>query len=211
VLFDTGMHKDLQHDPSRMGAAEPFFEVEMPDGHGLGFRLREVGVAPTDLDYVVVSHLHFDHCGGLAEVPDARLVVQHDEWAAGQSSKLVDDGVFNPDDYRLGHDVLEVDGDHDLFGDGGVVCVSTPGHTPGHQSLRVQLESGPVVLTADCAYCGFMLDEDLIQTVVFDEADFLRSRQLLKKLRSEGCELYFGHDPEQWAVLMRAAGRPLGA
>ena len=93
-------------------------------------QLAERGLAPDDVDVAVVSHLHFDHCGGLAQLPDARMVVQQAEWDAAFHGPLVEYGVFNPDDFDLGHDRQMLDGEHDLFGDGSVVVVPTPGTRP---------------------------------------------------------------------------------
>ena len=92
------------------------------------------------------------HTGGNATIPNARLVVQRVEWEAGQDADMVQRNYYDPKEYNPGHDVLLVSGTHDLFGDGRVVRLPTYGHTPGHQSLRVRLDSGEVVLTGDACY-----------------------------------------------------------
>ena len=122
-------------------------------------RLAERDIAPSDIDRIILSHLHFDHVGGNEEVPDARVIVHQSEWASAHDQRLIDYGVYNPADYDHGHEVEQVEGEHDVFGDGSVVCLPTPGHTRGHQSLRIELESGPVVLTGDCVYFESMLDQ----------------------------------------------------
>lgn len=202
VLFDTGLHADLQTDTSRLGANNKLFDVNFGAGEEVAARLDQRGIAAADVALVVFSHLHFDHCGGTAQLPDARLVVQRAEWEAGQNPKAVERGVYNPDDYDLGHEVQQVEGAHDLFGDGSVRCVPTPGHTPGHQSLRVELESGPVVLTGDCVYVESMLDDMVVPGFGFDTDQQRQSMQELKRLRDgEGCRMLYGHDAEQLASL----------
>ncbi len=110
-----------------------------------------------------------------------------------------------PDDYVLGHDVQAINGLHDVFGDGTVVCVPTPGHTVGHQSLRVELDSGPVVLTGDCIYFDRMLDEMRVPEFGFDTDQQRVSMVELARLRDEeGCRLLYGHDVDQFRSLPAA-------
>lgn len=204
VLFDTGMHIDLQTSFDRIG--EHTAETITPDfspGEELTARLATRGIRPGDIDRIVLSHLHFDHVGGNEEIPDARVVVQRDEWESGHDQRLIDHGVYNPDDYDHGHDVDQIEGEHDVFGDGKIRCLPTPGHTRGHQSLRLELESGPVVLTGDCVYLEHMLDDMVVPQMGSERAQAVQreSMQYLAGLRDQGCKLIFGHDMEQIATL----------
>jgi glyoxylase-like metal-dependent hydrolase (beta-lactamase superfamily II) len=202
ALFDTGLHPQTQTDArGRLGGIASVFHVEFQPGEEVSARLRALGADPTRIRYLINSHLHFDHTGGNAEIPNGQLVVQRREWQAGHDDEQVRKQFYNPRDYQLGHDVLTVDGEHDLFGDGRVVCVPTYGHTPGHQSLRVQLDSGPVVLTADACYLRRTLDEMHLPSVVDDPDTMRRSLEHLRALRDAGARLIYGHDPEAWAMV----------
>jgi len=99
---------------------------------------------------------------------------------------------------------VAVDGEHDVFGDGRVVCVPTYGHTPGHQSLRVELDDGPVVLTADACYLRRTLDDMHLPSVVDDPDAMRRSLERLRALRDAGARLIYGHDPEAWRAVPQA-------
>src|SRR4051794_28247223 len=138
LVFDTGMHPEVEHDKDRLRSTAPLFDVELDEHWTLAGQLGALGLSVDDIDLAVVSHLHFDHGGGLGQLPGARLVVQQAEWAGAFNEGLVDFGVYNPDDFDLGHERQALDGEHDLFGDGSVVAVPTPGHTAGHQSLRIE-------------------------------------------------------------------------
>lgn len=205
ALFDTGLHRELRHSTDRLGEwTAKHFDPDFQAHEELTARLAARGYRPDDIDIIIFSHLHFDHCGGTAEVPNARIVVQADEWAAGHDERLIAHEVYNPDDYDLGHDVQQVSGSHDVFGDGIVTCVPTPGHTRGHQSLRLELASGPVVLTGDCVYFEQLLDE-MITPAMGSERALARQRESmaeLARLRDEqGCRLLFGHDEAQFRAL----------
>jgi N-acyl homoserine lactone hydrolase len=202
VVFDTGMHPDLQRSSDRIAGVFDTMAIDYPEGEELTSRLTAAGYRPTDVTTAIISHLHFDHAGGTAELPDARLVVQASEWSAGHHPRLVEAGLYNPDDFDIGHDVELVDGVHDVFGDGSVVCIPTPGHTKGHQSLRVELPSGPLVLTSDCVYFGRMLDAMTVPAYGYDRDLQLASMRKLASLRDrEGCRLLFGHDLAQFRSL----------
>lgn len=201
ALFDTGLHADLQHSDERLGRSAKFFSPDFDAGEELTARLAQHGVRPSDVTHMIFSHLHFDHAGGTCEIPDARVVIQDAEWEAGHSQRLIDNGVYNPDDYDHGHDVETVDGSHDVFGDGLVTCVPTPGHTPGHQSLRIELDSGPVVLTADCVYFESMLEDMVVPTFGYKPDQQLESMEALAQMKQDGCRLLYGHDMEQFRSL----------
>ena len=195
LVFDTGMHPELEHTTDRLRGTAPLFEVEQGPGWTLTGQLAAVGVAADDVDLAVLSHVHFDHAGGLGQLPAARVLVQRDEWAAAFQDDLVDFGVFNPADFDLGHDRVELDGEHDVFGDGSVRIVPTPGHTAGHQSLLLE---GETLLVGDACYCQLALDLDAIPPFGHDRD---RHREVFGWLRGEqaaGRELVFSHDPVQW-------------
>ncbi len=195
VVFDTGMHPDLRVDAvGRIGALAELFTCEIPAGTAVDERLGALGVEP---DLVVCSHLHFDHAGGNGLLPSARVVVQRAEWEAAHGDDEL--GAYAPHDYDTGQDVQLVDGEHDVFGDGTVVCVPTPGHTAGHQSLRVRTDAGEVVLTGDACYFRQALDERRLPVFGPDPAEQHRSLDLLAQLEAAGARLVFGHDPTQWA------------
>jgi glyoxylase-like metal-dependent hydrolase (beta-lactamase superfamily II) len=200
VLFDTGLHPDVRADPKgRLGALAELFTTELEVGEDVAGRLDALGVGADRVDHVVLSHLHFDHAGGLAAVANARVVVQRRDWEAGLDDDRAVALSYARADFDLGHDVALIDGEHDLFGDGRVVCLPTHGHTPGHQSLRVRLEGGDVVLTADACYLRRTLEADHLPPQPFDREAMLESLRRLRALRDAGARLIFGHDPGAWA------------
>jgi glyoxylase-like metal-dependent hydrolase (beta-lactamase superfamily II) len=205
VLFDSGLHADTQTDPAaRLGEAAQIYRVRFAPGEEVSGRLAVCDVAAERVDWLVTSHLHFDHTGGHAQIPNARLVVQQREWEAGHDPEGIAANFYDPRDYDLGHDVLTVAGEHDLFGDGSVVCLPTPGHTPGHQSLRVRLPGGDAVLCADACYLRRSL-EDLHLPPFAADADAMRSSLArLRSLQQAGARLFFGHDPGFWADVPQA-------
>lgn len=194
VLFDTGMPPDLTGPGELTDAVGLVFDVGLTTDQLVDRRLEAAGVGASDIDVVVLSHLHFDHTGGLALVPDARVVVQRDEWAAGADDDLAAANKFRANQYRLGHDVILADGDHDLFGDGLVTCIATPGHTPGHQSLRVRLGHVEVVLASDCAYFTTTLDGGSLPPFGHDRAAHAASLDRLRGMRAAGTDVIPGHD-----------------
>jgi len=205
VLFDTGLHRDAQFEPAkRLGLAARVFDVEFHPGEDVAARLAALDIDAHAVRYIVNSHLHFDHTGGNAAIPNARLVVQRAEWEAGHDADLVRKNFYDPKDYDTGHDALVVNGEHDLFGDGRVVCMPTYGHTPGHQSLRVRLDSGEIILTGDACYLRRTLDELHLPSVVYDREAMLSALRHLRTLRDAGARIFYGHDPEFWATVPQA-------
>ncbi|MGE3772477.1 MAG: N-acyl homoserine lactonase family protein [Gammaproteobacteria bacterium] len=208
ALFDSGMSLLVQKDKQRaLGPLEPYFQVNFEPGEEIAARLADIGRDGEHVDYLINSHLHFDHAGGNALIPNARVVVQKKEWEAGHVPELIEANYYDPRDYDHGHDVLVVDGEHDVFGDGSVRCLPTPGHTPGHQSLQLQTESGEVVLCGDACYLRRTLDEMRLPRIVSDRDAMMQSLQKLKELQRRGARIMYGHDPEFWRTVPQAPAR----
>jgi glyoxylase-like metal-dependent hydrolase (beta-lactamase superfamily II) len=111
---------------------------------------------------------------------------------------------FDRRDFDLGHKLRLIDGEHDVFGDGSVGCMPTYGHTPGHQSLRVTLDRGEIVLAADACYFCQALRERRLPRYVHDRGGMLASLDLLEALEKGGARIFFGHDPEFWRSVPQA-------
>jgi N-acyl homoserine lactone hydrolase len=206
ALFDTGLHPDLRHDPvERLGERlANMFRVGLAPGAAVSERLESIGRDPGKIDLLISSHLHFDHVGGNALIPNATVLIQRREWDVGKDH---DDAVrrgYDPRDYDLGHKMRVVDGEHDVFGDGSVVCLPTHGHTRGHQSLRVRLDSGDVVLAADACYFCQTLRERRLPPAMHDREQMLASLDKLEALERGGARIFFGHDPEFWRTVPQA-------
>jgi len=194
LVFDTGLHTDMRDDPAgRIGSLAEYFASELAAGTAVHERAEALDAT---LDMVVCSHLHFDHCGGNALLGDVPVVVQRREWEAAHGADPL--GSYLSADFDTGQEMRLVDGEHDLFGDGSVVCIPTPGHTAGHQSLRVRTAAREIVLTGDACYFRRSLEELRLPIFGHDRDDQLRSFDLLRSLEARGAHLVFGHDPAQW-------------
>lgn len=216
VLFDSGLEEALS-SPSEavvkaaLGPLEPYLTTRLKQGEDVASRLEAFDVTPDQVDYLVNSHLHMDHCGGNALIRNARLVVQRKEWACACMPEFQATGSYTQRHFDLGHDRIEADGEHDLFGDGSVVCIPTYGHTPGHQSLKVKLDGGEVILAADACYMRETLEQMRLPDplVVGDREQSLETLRMLRRLQQSGAHLLFGHDPRQWLKLNEGSARRL--
>jgi N-acyl homoserine lactone hydrolase len=206
LLFDTGMHPDCQRDPEGRAGARiaQLFKFDYRPGDEVSARLEAIDRDPAAIDLVVNSHLHFDHVGGNALIPNATVIVQKREWEAGMDPEIAALRGFNRRDFDLGHKVKTVEGEHDLFGDGRVVLIPTYGHTPGHQSLKLRLDSGDVVLAADSCYFCRTLRERRLPVRVHDRDQMHASLEKLAQLEAGGARIFFGHDAEFWKTVPQA-------
>ena len=204
VLFDTGVDCLAQQDPvARLGERlAAIFRLRAAAHENVVAQLACLGLRPADVTHVINSHFHFDHCGCTSLFPRATFIVQRAEMemARSPSSRYNRADWDHPFDYRL------IDGEHDLFGDGELVLLPTPGHTAGHQSLRVRAAPDVLfVLAADACYSRAHLEREVIPQAVWDVPAMIESYRDLRALQErQGCQLIFGHDPTQWATLRHA-------
>ena len=147
------------------------------------------------LTRIVLTHLHFDHVGALALLPASiPIVIQRREWEGGRDAAAIERNFFFPRDYAVDdREIVFVDGDHDLLGDGSIELLSTPGHTPGHQSVRV---GERLILGVDVAHFGGTLDDRRFPSFADDFAAQDRSASRLCELRDAGATVVPGHDPD---------------
>ncbi|MEQ8234462.1 MAG: N-acyl homoserine lactonase family protein [Gammaproteobacteria bacterium] len=208
LLFDSGLSLRTQREGAAALGPElaPYFQVHFSPGEEISARLAACEVDAGRVDFLVSSHLHFDHCGGHELIPNARHVVQKREWEAATVPELRAANHFDPRDYDHGHARLEIDGEHDVFGDGSVRCIPTPGHTPGHQSLLVETAGGRMVLCGDACYLRRTIEEMRLPDplAVSDAAGMRASLEKLRALRDAGARLMYGHDPEFWTTVPQA-------
>lgn len=190
ILIDTGLHPDAVADAT--GFYGPSEALDL-----FGFEQELTIAEQVDLDtvtMVVLTHLHWDHAGGLPLVPTSiPLVIQRREWDVGHDQAMVKRNFFFPRDYTgEERSLVLVDGDHDLLGDGSIELLLTPGHTPGHQSVRV----GDLVLGADVTHFAAGLDDHRFPAFGHDLDEQGRSADRLRGLRDAGLAVMPGHDPD---------------
>jgi N-acyl homoserine lactone hydrolase len=203
ILFDTGLSPRavpgiLRNDPL----------ARFSDDDLLVHRLDTLGLVTGDIDIVLLSHLHYDHAGGTELFQSSELVVQKDEYAYAYYPA----SFFASFYYRKNFDFPEarwrlLDGDAELVP--GVTALRTDGHTPGHQSLLVELpDMGPVILAGDACYWKEHLDGERVPGVVWNPTLALHSIKRLRTLtRLLDATVFPGHDPEFWKTVKQPPDR----
>jgi glyoxylase-like metal-dependent hydrolase (beta-lactamase superfamily II) len=200
ILFDTGLSPRALPGLMRTDRLASFTEDDL-----LVNRLRSAGLQPGDVDMVVLSHLHYDHAGGTELFASSELVVQKDEYSYAHYPASFFAGFY----YRKNFDIPGarwrlLDGDTEIAP--GVTVLRTDGHTPGHQSLMVQLpESAPVILTGDACYWHEHVESERVPGVVWNPTLALHSIKRLKTLgRLTGARIFPSHDPAFWKTVKQA-------
>src|ERR1700753_2920679 len=147
--------------------------------------LAKIDVKPDQIKYVGISHFHGDHTGQLPSFPKATLLIGAREWDAVTSPKTPECANCKAFESRIKGDsnVEPQTLDKDVFGDGSVIMLRTPGHTPGHSSLLVKLaQMGPVIITGDAVHFRENYDSDGVPWFNFDRAQTVASIERLKKI-----------------------------
>jgi N-acyl homoserine lactone hydrolase len=208
VLFDSGMHLLTQSDPVAYLGADGAKSniIAFKPGEEIAARLTAMAIDPGTITHVINSHLHYDHAGGNAQIPNADIIVQSTEWSHAVSQPD-DDVAYHKGDFDTGQRLHRIAGEHDVFGDGTVTCVPTPGHTPGHQSLRVKAETGEFVLCGDACYLRQSLEQLHLPGIVANREQALAALHWFRDMQARGYRLMFGHDPECWTQIPQGPER----
>jgi glyoxylase-like metal-dependent hydrolase (beta-lactamase superfamily II) len=217
VLVDTGFHQSIALDPKpNMGPIlGRLFNTTMRADEGVPDQLRARGIDPGDVKYVVMTHLHVDHASGVAQFPDATFIVNRREWeSATEGAQLTRGYVPRQFDHAFDWRVVDFDGPDvnsfasfgrslDLFGDGSVRLLNTPGHTLGHMSVAVRIRGGEFLIAADSAYTTRTLRESAMPYGAHDEHEFRRSLREVQRYAEQtpGAVIVPGHDLEVFRAL----------
>jgi len=190
ILVDAGLHPDAVADPAgRYGSREALGPVKLEQERSVAEQ-----VDLSTVTRVVLTHLHYDHAGGLALLPrSVPVVMQRREWEAGHDADAIRRNFLLPVDYtEIADRVVLVDGDHDLLGDGSIRLLATPGHTPGHQSVRV---GERLVIGGDVSHFASGSDDHRFPVFADDFDAQAVSADRLRTLRDDGVVVMPGHDP----------------
>ena len=206
LLWDTGVPESALNDPNGWSTLPKLIVYHLDKT--LTAQLATIGLKTTDITYVALSHTHGDHIGNVQLFPDSTILMQRAEYEWISSPDGPNDNVNQLK--ALARKLLGtpkhlelLDGDTDVFGDGSVILVSTPGHTPGSQSLLVHLKnSGFIILSGDVVHLEENFEKDTVPSLNTDKAASIASmdriRQIMKTYKAK---LFINHDKAQTDTL----------
>jgi N-acyl homoserine lactone hydrolase len=202
LLWDAGVPESAHNDP-RGWSTIPTLIVYHLD-RTLTDQLAEIGLTPRDITRVAISHTHGDHIGNVAMFTNATILMQRAEYSWINSPDGPNDNVNQL--MALARQLLgtpknlqPLDGTADVFGDGSVTLVPTPGHTPGHQSLLVRLKNfGFVILSGDVVHSEENFERNIVPSLNTDRQASLASMEKIRQLISTyKATLFINHYKKQ--------------
>jgi glyoxylase-like metal-dependent hydrolase (beta-lactamase superfamily II) len=217
VLVDTGLHASVATDPAdNLGAlGARMYAIRMRPEQAIPAQLEALGIDPHAVKTVVMTHLHYDHASGVSQFPQATFVVSRAEWEAAAKGGTFQG--YRPRQFDHALDWRTIDYDDaapvgsfaafgrsvDLFADGSIRLVYTPGHTVGHQSVIVRLHDRELLLTGDAAYRRTTIDPGETPLLIADEHLYARSLNEIRQYvaLTPTAEVICGHDPDSWPQL----------
>ncbi len=205
MLWESGISDAVADKPDGVVAGGGILTLRVRKT--LQSQLHELAIAPADIKYLGFSHFHGDHVGNANLFTEATLYIQQAEYDAAFGPEPAKFN-FNPALYEKlrATPIVRLQGDHDVFGDGSVVIYSTPGHTPGHQSLLVRLpKTGPVLLSGDAVHFRENWENRRVPARNFNKEQSLASMEKLAViLEREHATLWINHDKPQTDTLPHA-------
>jgi N-acyl homoserine lactone hydrolase len=198
LLWDTGLGDQLAAQPNGVETFGGHFSVK----HTLVSQFAQLGLTPEDVHYVGLSHIHFDHAGNLGLFLSSTFIIPASELAAARGKPTpfgVDPAQIAPLEQAT---IVQTDGDYDVFGDGTVITLKTPGHTPGHHSLQVKLsQTGTVLITGDLYHTRKNYEENLVPRIN-DRPNTLASMDRFTRIQANtDARVIIQHSPEDYAAM----------
>ena len=205
VLFDTGCHPMVAEKPEeRWGTLARSVVPIMESETNVMSELSRINLTPADIDVVVNSHLHCDHCGCNEFFPNATIYVHRDELEHARRPDMEQMGYFSAD-WEHPMSMIEITGEVDLFDDGRIVLLPLPGHAPGLTGALACLpSSGEYLLASDAAALREHLDREIIPKNTWNRDLHEKSCAEIIRIEKSGAMVICGHDPSQW-MTFRAA------
>ena len=206
VLFDTGCHPSVVDDPqARWGELAKTVVPIMRKSDNVLTSLKAIGVEPEDIDVVMCSHLHPDHCGCNAFFKRATVMVHAREVVAARSPDAVKMG-FLEGEWDVGLSIDELSGERDVFGDGRIVLVPLPGHTQGSMGAVVALDrDGQFLLASDTVSLRTTLEDGNMPRNTWNADVLLKSLAEVRRIAAGGATVICGHDDAQYQTLRKGA------
>ena len=216
ILVDTGLHSSVARNPRDNLGRFAGRHYHLEEGRDVVSQLRERDLTPSDIGIVVLTHLHNDHASGIEAFPEAQFVLSATEWNAATTARFPILQGYRPShyDFAFNYNTIDFDAEFvesygpfgrtfDLFGDGSVRLVYTPGHSAGHISVVLRLPRRDFVIAGDVAYDWKQLEGRAEPLLIADEHNWRRSlRELQAYRRAYPYALIVpGHDPEFWEKL----------
>jgi N-acyl homoserine lactone hydrolase len=202
LMWDTGVPEATIGDPKGWSTLPKLIVYHLD--RTITSQLAEIGLKTGDIDYVAISHTHGDHIGNVKLFPDATVLLQRAEYDWINSGPPTDPNLnqlVTLAGQLTGHprNLKLIDGDLDVFGDGSVILISTPGHTPGSQSLMVHLaNSGYIVLSGDVVHLEENFEKNIVPALNVDKAQSLASMQRIRDIMQKyNAKLFINHDKAQ--------------
>ena len=192
MIWDTGFPAETKDKPMVQDALTAHMDRTLAE------QLEQVGLKPQDIDIVGISHMHPDHLGQAAQFTNARLVMgkRDFETIAGKPEDTL--GAWR----GQGKPVTLASGDVDIFGDGSVVALHLPGHTPDHLALLVRLKSGPVLLSGDLYHTDISREKRSMPGFNTSREETLQSMDKFEKLAKQtSAKVVIQHEPNDISLL----------
>lgn len=193
ILVDTGLHPDDVKELAARG-----FKIDIQPEDYLPQRLKEAGLSMDDIDKVLITHYGFDHNGWLPYLQHAEFIIQREEYLFGLEHPTYY-RFFHPERYKSPDIKWKlVEGDQILTP--GLTVLFTPGHTPGHQSVMVDLPKfGTIILSGDAGHFQENFEKELIPNVCCDQRQAWYSMKKLKVWSQvRNAPIFTSHDFDFW-------------
>jgi N-acyl homoserine lactone hydrolase len=204
VLFDTGCHPEVaEHADARWGALARLMAPIMPPGENVVNGLAALGLHCDDIDVVVCSHLHPDHCGCSTFFKRATFIIHRKEIEAARAPGAQAQGYLAAE-WEQDAPVDMIDGERDVFSDGRIVLLPLPGHTPGTTGALIRLDrSGAFLLASDTVSLRSTLDTGVVPKNTWNADALVKSLAEIRRIEAGGAQILCGHDAAQWASLRK--------
>ena len=198
ILFDTGCHPSVETNAEkRWGGLSKIMTPKNMNGKNLITQLYEIGISPDDIDIVINSHLHPDHCGCNEFFKNAEFYCHEQEFKSANEKNASKMGYIK-NEWDLPMPLKKLKQSFDLFDDSRIVTIDLPGHTPGSIGLMVNLEHNRFLIASDALSLERNLERDEIPKNAWNPSLLLKSYKELIKIKNSGSSIICGHDDTQW-------------